>query len=63
MKDIIPLSGQIVFSQGLEEETFHQKDLVQLFPYGLSVTTDVNRPFLLLKDETHEWTLPVGITR
>lgn len=62
MKDIIPLNGHVVFSQAIEEETFHQKDLVQLFPYGLSVTTDVNRPFLLLKDETQQWTLPVGIT-
>jgi hypothetical protein len=62
MKDLIPLHGQIVFSQAVEEETFHQRDLVQLFPYGLSVTADVNRPFLLLKDESQELTLSVGVT-
>ncbi len=62
MKDLIPLSGQIVFSQAVEEESFHQRDLVQLYPYGLSVTTDVNRPFLLLKDESQELTLSVGVT-
>lgn len=49
MKDIIPLPGPFVFAQAVEEEVFHQQDLVQLFPYGLSVTTDVNRPFLLLR--------------
>lgn len=43
------------------EETFHQKDLVQLFPFGISISDDINRPFLLLKDEKHEHTLPVSI--
>lgn len=43
------------------EEVFHQKDLVQLFPFGISISDDLNRPFLLLKDESHEHTLPVAI--
>lgn len=57
------LKAQIIFAQdSQEEETFHQRDLVQLYPYGLSVTTDVARPFLLLKDEAHQYTLPVAIS-
>lgn len=57
------MQAQIVFAQETqEEETFHQKDLVQLFPYGLSVSTDVSRPFLLLKDEAHQYTLPVAVS-
>lgn len=66
MKDIQsfnPLKAQIVFSnETREEETFHQNELVQLFPYGLSVTTDASRPFLLLKDEAHQYTLPVAVS-
>lgn len=66
MKDILDLNSlksQIIFAQeSQEEEVFHQNDLVQLFPYGLSVTTDVSRPFLLLKDEAHQYTLPVAIS-
>ncbi|MNK08023.1 hypothetical protein D3C87_259460 [compost metagenome] len=66
MKDTLNfdnLKAQIVFAtESQEEETFHQNDLVQLFPYGLSVTTDPMRPFLLLKDEAHQYTLPVAVT-
>lgn len=66
MKDSLDLNNfksQIIFAQqSQEEETFHQEDLVQLFPYGLSVTTDVARPFLLLKDEAHQYTLPVAVS-
>lgn len=66
MKDLLDfgnLKSQIVFAQqSQEEETFHQEDLVRLFPYGLSVTTDVSRPFLLLKDEAHQYTLPVAVS-
>lgn len=66
MKDILDsknLNTQIIFAQeSQEEETFHQNDLVQLFPYGLSVTSDAARPFLLLKDEGHQYTLPVAVS-
>lgn len=66
MKDLFDFNSfksQIVFAQeSKEEETFHQQDLVRLFPYGLSVTTDAARPFLLLKDEAHQYTLPVAVT-
>lgn len=61
--DLTAISSQIIFAQPLlEEEVFHQNDLVQLFPYGLSVTTDVTRPLLLLKDEAHVYTLPVAVS-
>lgn len=66
MKDLLDfanLKAQILFSnESQEEETFHQKDLIQLFPYGLSMTTEVSRPFLLLKDEGHQYTLPVAVS-
>lgn len=66
MKDTLDFDSfkaQIVFmNESQEEETFHQSDLVRLFPYGLSVTTDATRPFLLLKDEAHQYTLPVAVS-
>ena len=66
MKDIssvLKFSTHFIFAQeSQEEETFHQKDLVQLSPYGLSVNGDVNRPVLLLKDEAHIYTLPVVVS-
>jgi Uncharacterized conserved protein len=65
MKDVIELQNlknQIVFSKDSKEESFHQKDLIQLFPFGLSVSTDAMRPFLLLKDESQEHTLPVALS-
>ncbi|WP_413561495.1 bifunctional nuclease family protein [Bdellovibrio sp. HCB209] len=61
--DLKNLKAQIIFAEESEdEETFHQEDLVRLFPYGLSVTGDVSRPFLLLKDEAHVHTLPVAVS-
>lgn len=66
MKDLLDfnnLKAQIIFANESEdEETFHQDELVRLYPYGLSVTTDVSRPMLLLKDEGHQHTLPVAIS-
>lgn len=61
--DVLKFSTKFIFAQeSQEEEIFHQNDLVQLFPYGLSVTTDVHRPFLLLKDEAYVYTLPVAVS-
>ncbi|HEY1078915.1 MAG TPA: hypothetical protein VGE46_02425 [Bdellovibrio sp.] len=66
MKDVLDfnnLKAQIIFAQqSEEEETFHQQDLVRLFPYALSVTTDAARPLLLFKDEGHQYTLPVAVS-
>lgn len=53
---------QFVFqNQDQEEEFFHQKDLIQLFPYGVSFGTDPQRPFILFKDSQLEYTLPVPV--
>ncbi len=46
-------------SQDQKEEVFHQEDLIELSPYGMSV--DVARPFLLLQDKKREHTLPVAL--
>lgn len=56
------MDSHIVFSNSFEEElNFKEKDLIRLRPYGLSVSTDFARPFLLLKDEEHKYTLPVAV--
>lgn len=66
MKDTLNLEkaqNHIVFAtESQEEEVFHQDDLIRMFPYGLSVTADPMRPFLLFKDEAHQYTLPVAVT-
>jgi bifunctional DNase/RNase len=66
MKDILDpskISARFIFAQeSQEEETFHQSDLVQLFPYGVTLDGDATRPFLLLKDEAHVHTLPVAVS-
>lgn len=66
MKDLLDFDNfkaQIIFTnESQDEEVFRQEDLVQLFPYGLSVTTDASRPMLLLKDEGHQHTLPVALS-
>lgn len=55
------LGSQFVFAeQNEDEEIFHQEDLLQLLPYGMSLNNDA-RPFLILKDAQHEFTLPVAI--
>ncbi|HEY8272114.1 MAG TPA: bifunctional nuclease domain-containing protein [Pseudobdellovibrionaceae bacterium] len=56
------VDSHIVFSAEMPEGApFFEKDLIRLKPYGLSVTTDFARPFLLLKDDSHNYTLPVAI--
>ncbi|MCX7978716.1 MAG: bifunctional nuclease family protein [Bdellovibrionaceae bacterium] len=44
-----------------EEEVFHQDDLLQLQPFGLSFNVDGSRPFLLLRDASGQHTLPVPV--
>jgi bifunctional DNase/RNase len=56
------VNSHYVFSADLAEgATFKEKDLIRLKAFGLSVSTDFARPFLLLKDEKHEVTLPVAV--
>ncbi|MEK6775164.1 MAG: hypothetical protein AABY64_14580 [Bdellovibrionota bacterium] len=57
------LKSQLFFSNAsAEEEVFHQKDLIQLVPFGISLTSDMARPFLLLKDKDQIHTLPVAVS-
>lgn len=38
-------------------------DLIQLFPFAMTVSSDGERPLLLLKDKSHELTLPVPLNQ
>lgn len=61
MKELRP---DFLFSKPQDERVdFEEKDLIELLPYGLSLTNDAARPFLILKDKTGEYTLPVGINQ
>lgn len=44
-----------------EEDRILNEDLVQLFPFGITLTQIPGRPILILKDEAHQHTLPVAI--
>ncbi len=57
------LKAQLFFSQDSSgEEVFHQKDLIRLFPFGVSLSADASRPFLLLRDKEQKYTLPVAVS-
>lgn len=45
-----------------EETSFHSKDLIELFPLGLSFAHDLKKPFLLLRDAKNELTLSAALT-
>ena len=55
-------SNEIEFVHSHKEKIFHSKDLIQLFPLGLSFAQDLKKPFLLLRDEKNELTLSVALT-
>lgn len=44
-----------------EKRRLKTKDLVRLYPFGVSLLPDPQRPLLLLKDKSGEKTLPVAI--
>lgn len=53
-----------LFSKPQDERVdFDDKDLILLNPYGLSLSNDASRPFLILKDVTGEFVLPVPINQ
>lgn len=61
MKD---LTANFLFSKPQDERVdFEEKDLIELIPYGLSLSNEASRPFLILKDKMGEFTLPVGINQ
>ena len=58
------LNADFLFSKPQDERVdFDEKDLIELIPYGLSLSNDADRPFLILKDKSGEYTLPVGINQ
>jgi uncharacterized protein len=57
------LSADFLFSKNQDEKVdFINEDLIELKPYGMSLHNETTRPFLILKDETGQFTLPVGTT-
>jgi bifunctional DNase/RNase len=50
-------------SEHLEEHKISEKNLIRLYPYGITLTQIPGRPILLLKDEAGENTLPVAINQ
>lgn len=60
----VNFTADILFAKPLDETVnFEEKDLVELFPYGLSLSNDATRPFMILKDKTGDMTLPVPISQ
>lgn len=58
------ISADILFAKPQDERVdFDEKDLIELFPYGLSLSNDTTRPFMILKDKSHELSLPVPINQ
>ena len=53
-----------LFSKPQDERVdFEEKDLILLNPYGLSLSNEAARPFLILKDDTGDFVLPVAINQ
>lgn len=58
------MKTDFLFLQPQDEKIgFDDRELVELKPYGLSLNNDSSRPFLILKDEAGEHTLPVGVSQ
>ncbi|MBC7420704.1 MAG: bifunctional nuclease family protein [Bdellovibrio sp.] len=56
------MTPDFLFSKPQDERVdFTEKDLLLMVPYGLSLSNGTDRPFLILKDEAGEETLPVAI--
>lgn len=58
------ITADILFSKPQEERVdFVEADLIELFPFGLSLTNDSTRPFMIFKDKQQEVSLPVVINQ
>ncbi|OFZ32013.1 MAG: hypothetical protein A2622_12330 [Bdellovibrionales bacterium RIFCSPHIGHO2_01_FULL_40_29] len=58
------INPDFLFSKPQDERVdFDDKELIQLRPYGLSLANDATRPFLILKDESGDYVLPVAINQ
>lgn len=52
--------SEMVFASSTdEEEVFHQEELIQLEPFGMTLNPDPNHPFLLLRSQDQKQTLSV----
>jgi bifunctional DNase/RNase len=57
-------TADILFSKPQDERVdFEEKDLIELFPFGLSLSNDSTRPFMIFKDKLQEVSLPVAINQ
>ena len=56
-------TGQFIFSSEYFEEmsALNNSPLVLMKPFGLTISTDGQRPILLLKDDSGDHSLPVGL--
>lgn len=60
----VSFPADILFAKPQDESVnFDERDLVELFPYGLSLSNDAQRPFMILKDKTGDMTLPVPVNQ
>lgn len=58
------INPDFLFSKPQDERVdFDDKDLILLKPYGLSLSNEASRPFLILKDASGEYILPVAINQ
>lgn len=58
------LNTDFIFSKPQDEKVdFVESDLIELKPYGLSISNETTRPFMIFKDDKGEYTLPVGISQ
>lgn len=58
------IQPDFLFSKPQDERVdFDDKDLILLNPYGLSLSNDASRPFLILKDVSGDYVLPVPINQ
>jgi uncharacterized protein len=63
-KPSIDLSPDFIFSRPQEENVdFFHEELIELKPYGMSLADAGVRPFLIMKDTTGQYVLPVGISQ
>ena len=58
------LTADYVFVQHQDDKfDFRESDLVELKPFGMSLTNELSRPFMIFKDlKTEEITLPVALS-
>jgi uncharacterized protein len=62
--DKINFQTDILFSNEFDESiNFAEADLIQLFPYGLSLSNDATRPFMILKNKEGDVVLPVPVNQ